>query len=253
LIGWLRKNLAVFSSGRPKVTFGRPFTSPVGLLTFLFGCLVSLAASLSAIQTASAATPTPQTPMDFMARFPPPPTVYPPTQADQGAQLYYYICMVCHGDQGQGLEQWRKQLEPQDQNCWQSKCHAPNHMVFGFTFPQDVPALRNRGMLLTFQNAYDLYVFIKKYMPYQSPGSLKDDEYWQLTAFLMKLNGLDPGPQPLNAERAAGISLVPSTPVSMPSEKSDTNALEIFLAGLLLLILVGIVFVIQMKARSQPR
>jgi len=158
-------------------------------------------------------TPTPKEPMSFPGLFTPPPTVDPPSQADQGAQTYFYICMVCHGDQGQGLDLWRQKLDPADNNCWQSKCHAPNHMDFGFTFPHEVPAVKGPGLLAMFQTADNLYTFIKGSMPFQNPGSLTDDQYWQLTAFLLRLNGVDPGTQLLDAARAKTIYLLPQTPL----------------------------------------
>lgn len=164
---------------------------------------------MSAAPSPVAPTHTPG--MSFPALFTPPPTVYPPTQADAGAQTYFYICLVCHGDKGQGLTEWRKELSPPDNNCWQSKCHSPNHEDFGFTFPRDVPALKNPSMLLTFQNALNLHDFIKRTMPFQYPGSLTDEQYWQLTAYLIKMNGIDPGPQPLNSANAVAVSLLKSS------------------------------------------
>lgn len=141
----------------------------------------------------------------------PPPTVYPPTQISEGATVYYLVCMACHGDRGQGLtDEWRGALDEPDQNCWQSKCHASNYPPGGFVFPKIVPAVASPGMLAKFDTAFDLYLYIKNEMPFQAPGSLRDEEYWQLAAFLLSLNRVDPGPLPLTEERAAKISLRPS-------------------------------------------
>ncbi len=192
----------------------------VFFLFFFIFLFVWLPASMS--QASSVSAPTPKEPMSFPGLFTPPPTVNPPTQADQGAQTFFYICMVCHGDQGQGLDLWRKKLDPSDNNCWQSKCHAPNHMDFGFTFPKEVPAVKGPGMLNMFQTADNLYTFIKGSMPYQNPGSLTDEQYWQLTAFLLRLNGVDAGTQPLDAARAKTIFLLPQTPA--PGNSPGGNA-----------------------------
>lgn len=185
---------------------------------------------------AAAATVAPtHTPgMSFQLMFTPPPTVYPPTQADAGAQTYFYVCLVCHGDKGQGLTAWRQELTPPDNNCWQSKCHSPNHMDFGFTFPRDVPALKNPAMLLTFQNALNLHDFIKRSMPYQYPGSLTDEQYWQLTAFLLKMNGINPGSQPLNFANAASVSLV--TTASRPPAVETPSDPVLIIAGVVLFV-----------------
>jgi Cytochrome C oxidase, cbb3-type, subunit III len=138
----------------------------------------------------------------------PPPTVYPPTQISEGSNTYYLVCMACHGDRGQGLsDEWRGALDPADQNCWQSRCHASNHPPDGFVFPKAVPALASPGMLARFDTALDLYQFIRTKMPFQAPGSLSDQEYWQLTAFLVSLNGIHLDNLPLTPEKAAQIPL----------------------------------------------
>ena len=49
---------------------------------------------------ASAQTMPPTSTADRLAR---PPTVFPKNQADEGHQVYYMVCMACHGDRGQGL------------------------------------------------------------------------------------------------------------------------------------------------------
>ncbi len=139
-------------------------------------------------------------------RLAPPPTVYPPTQADQGAQVYYLVCMVCHGDRGQGLTQeWRDVVPPPDNDCWRSGCHAAHHPVGGFEFPHEVPAVRRPNILASFGSAAAMHDFIQSKMPWQAPGSLKPDEYWQLTAFLIRLNGYNLGTRILDAQSAAQV------------------------------------------------
>jgi mono/diheme cytochrome c family protein len=176
----------------------------------------------------------------------PPATVYPPTQADDGAQVYFYICLVCHGDRGQGLTEWRKNLTPPDNNCWQSKCHAPNHMEGSFTFPREVPPVVGPGVLLGFQNALNLHDYISTKMPWQAPGSLKVEQYWQLTAYLIRANGVDPGLQPLNAANAAKLSFVKPTPAA------QTQGTAGILGALILAAIgvVGAVVLIQRLARK---
>ena len=158
-------------------------------------------------------------------RLAPPPTVYPPTQADQGAQVYYLVCMACHGDRGQGLtKEWRGALDLPDQDCWQSRCHASNHPPGGFVFPKVVPAVASPGMVARFKTALDLHDFIKARMPWQAPGSLKDDEYWQLTAFLLRTNGIDPGNEPLDAQRAARTPMLAAL-VTASESQDDRQSL----------------------------
>ncbi len=190
------------------------------LFVFLLLTLVLAGATGAAAESQATPTPTPAPatgapptseppPMSsFLERLAPPPTVYPPSQADQGAQVYYLVCMVCHGDRGQGLtEDWRAVLDPGDRNCWQSHCHASNHPRDGFKLPEFVPAIIGPGELAPFPTALNLHDYLHARMPWQAPGSLSEDEYWQLTAFLARENGYDLGPLPLDPERAAAISL----------------------------------------------
>lgn len=156
-------------------------------------------------------------PTPMSDRFAPWPTVFPPTQADQGAQEYYQRCMVCHGDRGEGLtDEWRGALDPADQNCWQSGCHSPHHPPGGFEFPKYVPPVIGAGTLTQFKTAEGVFNFIKKAMPYQAPGSLPDETYWQLTAYLLRANGYSDGKQELNAKSASLI------PLTKPAPRSST-------------------------------
>ena len=129
-----------------------------------------------------------------------------PTQADLGAHTYYLYCMACHGDRGQGLTtEWRSAWSVGDQNCWQSKCHAANHPPEGFRLPTTVPPVIGKGILDRYQTAGNLHIYISTRMPWHMPGSLKDDQYWQLTAFLARANDLLPGDVSLTPANAASF------------------------------------------------
>jgi cytochrome c5 len=181
---------------------------------------------------------TPEPPVEPMAgimdRLAPPPTVYPPTQADEGAQVYYQVCMACHGDRGQGLtDEWRGALDPADQNCWQSRCHASNHPSDGFVFPKYVPAVVGPLMQARFATGLDLYQYLKTRMPWQWPGTRSDEEYWQLTAHLLRWNGVDPGREPLTPERAANLWLNPQArPTSMLAPTPTPQAVKQIHSGM---------------------
>jgi hypothetical protein len=147
------------------------------------------------------------------------------TQLEYGTEVYRLVCKACHGDKGQGLtDDWRAQWAPEDQNCWQSKCHALNHPPDGFYMPQ-VPAVVGQP-ILAFGNALNLYNYNHNYMPWHDRGSMTEKESWSVTAYILKINGIDPGPE-LNAETAAKISLrgsatIPS--VVPPSVATDAPA-----------------------------
>lgn len=127
------------------------------------------------------------------------------TQLEYGTEVYRLVCKACHGDKGQGLtEDWRAQWAPEDQNCWQSKCHALNHPPDGFYMPQ-VPAVLGQPIRI-FGTALNLYTYNHNAMPWHDRGSMTEEESWSVTAYLLKINGIDPGPE-LNAETAANIDL----------------------------------------------
>jgi hypothetical protein len=150
-----------------------------------------------------------------------------PNQADMGSQVYYYVCMACHGDQGQGLTpEWIASWEIGDRPCWQSKCHASNHPPEGFKLPEFIPAVVSPAVIGRFANALELHDYLVQYMPWQAPGTLTADEYWQLTAYLVRENGIDLGQIPLESNNAARVALrsaVPVTPTPMLTEQAGAG------------------------------
>lgn len=130
-----------------------------------------------------------------------------PTQAQLGSVVYCQVCMACHGDVGQGLDQWRTKLQPPDDNCFTSKCHGVHHPPWGFLLPENlnIPAIIGPGLLDGFGSAQNLHDYLQKGMPWWNPGYLKADEYWQLIAFLLEANGIDLGATSLDAANAAQI------------------------------------------------
>lgn len=173
------------------------------------------------------------------------------TQADRGAQIFQYVCQDCHGDEGQGLtDEWRAEWAPEDQNCWQSKCHASNHPVEGFVLPRYVPAIIGPDRLARFETARDLYDFIRDNMPWHAPGSLQDLEYMQLTAFLVRENEIAPMDSPLDAQRAADLDLHPGNtvdPESTGTSVSNNALTPILFWSLLGLLLVGASFILGVR------
>jgi mono/diheme cytochrome c family protein len=133
------------------------------------------------------------------------------TQADVGAEIYRLVCQDCHGDRGQGLtDEWRAEWAPEDQNCWQSKCHASNHPPEGFVLPRQVPALMGVNTLKAHETVLDLHNYIRSRMPWHDPGNLQAWEYWQVTAFLIRERGLASGDLPLGEAEAANLLLHPN-------------------------------------------
>ncbi len=149
-----------------------------------------------------------------------------PSQADYGAQVYWLNCSPCHCDKAQGLtDEFRQQYPEEDRNCWTSHCHGKVTYENGFTIPRVVPALVGPGTLAKFATAQNLYGFIRAAMPFQKPHSLSDEEYYKITAFLLRQNGLIDDRTEVNEANVAQIVVSRATPVpaSQQSEVQGGN------------------------------
>jgi cytochrome c len=142
-----------------------------------------------------------------------------PSQADHGAQVYWLNCSPCHGDKAQGLtDEFRQQYPEEDRNCWTSHCHGKVTYENGFTIPRVVPALVGPGTLAKFATAQNLYGFIHAAMPFQKPNSLSDEDYYKITAFLLRQNGLIDNQTDVNESNVAQIVVSRATPAPVPQQ-----------------------------------
>jgi len=152
----------------------------------------------------------------------------PPTQIELGHVEYWMSCMVCHGDRGQGLTvEWRDVLDPEDQNCWQAKCHGAAHPPYGFQIPRTSPLIMGTGALTAYTDARALFEYMRIKMPWSYPGLFEDDVYWNLTAYLAEANKIDLGDEPLGPENAGKILLLPN----LVQSHHDGIRLERIVAG----------------------
>ena len=158
------------------------------------------------ITTSTAAGPDPL-PTSFYDRPGPVPTVYPPAQSDNGAQVYWGMCQDCHGDQGQGLTaEWRAAFAPDEGNCWASGCHGEDAPANSFAIPEaGAPALAGPGALPQFSTAFELGSYILESMPLSPTGSLSGDQAWELTAYLLSLNQTGDASLTLNSTNGAAV------------------------------------------------
>ncbi|HEX9565137.1 MAG TPA: cytochrome c, partial [Gemmatimonadaceae bacterium] len=96
--------------------------------------------------------------------------------AVSGATLYRTHCASCHGNKGEGI--------------------APNPALVGrdprdgFPFGTDPALVRTVGNY--WPHATTLFDYIRRTMPLSAPGSLRDDEVYSLTAFLLAANEVIP-------------------------------------------------------------
>ena len=178
--------------------------------------------------------------MDPHERLARPPMSDPPTQIELGHAEYWMSCMVCHGDRGQGLtEEWRSVLDPADQNCWQSRCHAANHPPEGFQIPREAPLVMGTGALSGYRTATELYEYLRVDMPWSFPGLFSDEKYWELTAYLAGANQIDLPHEPLSPENGEDTllvaGLVQAHQEGIGFERIVTGAILVLLLGALIL------------------
>ncbi len=94
-------------------------------------------------------------------------------QVAAGQQVYSQHCAVCHGDNLQGVSG---------------------------------PAL-TQSAVASFDHAKSLVDYIAKQMPLTAPGSLSQQQYYDVTAYLLNKDGLLPADMTLTAENAATLEL----------------------------------------------
>ena len=176
---------------------------PAGLVLASSGCGAAVVLPPTALPTSTSA-PTIMAPnQDSWILVDLPPDA---TQLQHGAEIYRLVCSACHAYSGEGLtDAWRSTWAAEDQNCWQSKCHALNHPPDGFVLPI-APAVVGSEALAPFDTAADLHAYIQARMPWQDPNSMTEAEGWAVTAYIIKLNRMNPGPE-LKVANAAQFRL----------------------------------------------
>ena len=176
----------------------------------------------------------------------PVPTVYPPTQADNGAQVYWGMCQDCHGDEGQGLDaEWRSTFAPASQDCWGSGCHGEDAPDNSFILPEaGAPALAGPGALPQFSTAFELGTYIHESMPFSPTGSLSEDQAWELTAYILYLNDKNKPELTLSGTNSAAI------PVHQEVKLPGTELPGILILSLVLII--GAVYISQLSRHPTP-
>ena len=211
----------------------------IATIVLIFVGMLFVFASADASQTLPIATSIASqvTPTFDVSRLTQPPTVYPPAQADNGAQTYWGMCMDCHGDRGQGLtEEWINSFDPKDRDCWQSGCHGSDYPKNSFEIPQTgAPAIAGPGRLARFSNAFELYSHIQKNMPLFPSGSLTPEEAWALTAHVLRMNDRQLAGLTLNGVNSSAIPI--HHKVKLPESEVPGS---LMLAGVLILAVIAL-------------
>jgi quinol-cytochrome oxidoreductase complex cytochrome b subunit/mono/diheme cytochrome c family protein len=177
------------------------------------------------------------TPTFDISRLQQPATPAVPLQADNGAQVYWGMCMSCHGDRGQGLTaEWRDSFGMEARDCWASGCHGEDAPQNSFQIPaKGAPTVAGAGSLARFSNAYELKTYITETMPLFPPGSLTQEQAWDLTAYLMQMNEVQPAGLTLGQTNGAAIPV--HGRVSLPENEAPGVLL---LTGILILAAIGL-------------
>ena len=100
--------------------------------------------------------------------------VYTTAQAERGSAQYRIYCSSCHGAALQG----------------------------GIDGVEQAPALRRDGFMQSRGDLGNVFEFVKASMPRDEPGTLRDVDYADILAYLLKENGFPAGSQKLPAHSA---------------------------------------------------
>lgn len=222
------------------------FFIATGILTLVF-LASNFTGTSTALQQPTATVIISITPTFDSSRLAQPPTVYPPAQADTGAQAFWGMCMSCHGDKGQGLtEDWANSFPPEEKNCWDSGCHAEDAPENSFILPQTgIPALAGAGALARFSNTFELQTYIRGNMPFNRSGTLTEVEAWSLTAYILRMNGRELPDFTLDKTSGAAVSV--HRKVTPPESQIPGGLVMI---GILILAAIGLNIYSQLNPPS---
>jgi cytochrome c len=106
--------------------------------------------------------------------------------AREGRLVYETRCVGCHGEKGEG--------KPNDR------------LVGGFeTLKGSKPAIKTVGSYWPY--ATTVFDYVRRAMPFDAPRSLRDEEVYAVTAFLLHLNGVIGEDAIVDAERLPKIEM----------------------------------------------
>jgi len=104
----------------------------------------------------------------------------------QGAAIFAEKCVACHGEKGAG--------KPNDQ------------LVGGIgSLPGDQPPVKTVGSFWPY--ATTLFDYVRRAMPLNASKSLKDDEVYAVTAYILQLNGIIGEGDVINAQTLPKVQM----------------------------------------------
>lgn len=103
---------------------------------------------------------------------PPSAAAFPPDQVARGEEIWNNVC---------------------------ARCHAA-----GSDNP-DAPKLLEPPPIKSFRSAAAMFQYVRESMPYDEPGTLREEQYWDLIAFILGHKGVPSGDAPLGPDNAGTV------------------------------------------------
>ena len=154
-------------------------------LLLIFTCVPFLTNSQESVRLGIPVTQADLAGFDLIA--PPDGSGFPPGTgtAQDGKQIYEVNCAVCHGTSGEGT--WG------------------NTVIVGGDMQSEGPPLRTVGSYWPY--ASTLFDFIRRAMPATAPKSLTNQQVYDVTAYILYMNGIVDEDTPINAETIRKIEM----------------------------------------------
>jgi len=135
-------------------------------------------------------------------------------KAAPGGELYDRECSTCHGKRGEGMTAAPAVIGsgalaeyPRDKSLSTSPAMSNNaqQQAGDSTRPPGAPSRD------PFRTAQDLFTYVSTQMPLPKSraGSLKPDEYWAITSFILLAHGSSVPEGGVNAGNAASVQIAP--------------------------------------------
>ena len=122
----------------------------------------------------------------------------------QGTALYKAKCAMCHNTNGEGMPPVYPALIGRDPKAE------------GFHFASDPKLVKTIGNYWPY--ATTVFDYVRRAMPYNTPGSLSNDQVYALTAFLLAANRVIPADATLDA-KALRMVKMPYTDRFVPDDR----------------------------------
>lgn len=110
---------------------------------------------------------------------------------EQGAQVYATACAACHGVNGQGMPPAYPELVGGSKASFDFADHPGTPRTIGNYWPYSTT----------------LYGYIRRAMPFTSPGSLTSDQTYAVVAYLLNREGLIPAGAVMNAQSLPRVAM----------------------------------------------